>query len=270
MLAFELGPALERSGWTVKPLGSSECDITDADAVRERIAGSGATLIVNAAAYTQVDRAETEPERAFAVNAKGAANVARAAAARGATLLHISTDYVFDGSLRRPYRESDPLSPMGVYARSKVAGEQEVAAARGRHYIVRTGELYGARGRNFFQVVLERARLGAPLRIVDDQVVAPTWTRELALQLSLIVARAAPGVYHATAAGQVSWFEAASEALRIAGVAASIEPVSTKAYGSPTPRPLYSVLAHEALERQDLYRMRPWRAALAEWLAEGP
>jgi dTDP-4-dehydrorhamnose reductase len=266
MLAHELQPALERGGWTVRPSCSRDCDITDANAVDVLVGGSSAQLVVNCAAYTNVDRAETEPARAFAVNAAGAGNVARAAAKVGATLLHISTDYVFDGTQRRPYREDDPLSPLGVYAKSKLAGEQQVADAHGRHYIVRTGELYGAHGRNFFDVILERARKGAPLRVVDDQIVAPTWTRELALQLALLLDQAAPGLYHATAAGEVSWFHAAREALRITRVEAQVERVSTASYGSPTPRPHYSVLAHDALEQLGLYRMRPWQVALAEWL----
>jgi dTDP-4-dehydrorhamnose reductase len=266
MLAHELKPALERTGWTVRGLSSADGDITDAVAVDALIGRSGAHLVVNCAAFTHVDRAETEPAQAFAVNAEGAGNVARAAARKGATLIHFSTDYVFDGAQRRPYREDDPASPLGVYARSKLAGEQQVAAAGGRHYIVRTGELYGAHGRNFFDIILARAREGLPLRVVDDQVVAPTWTRELALQLTLLVEKGVPGIYHATADGEVSWFDAAQEALRLAGVAARLDPVSTVSYGSPTPRPPYSILAHDALKQQAIYRMRPWQLALAEWI----
>jgi dTDP-4-dehydrorhamnose reductase len=181
-------------------------------------------------------------------------------------LLHLSTDYVFDGRARCPYTEQDGAAPLGAYARSKLAGEQAVAAASGEAYVVRSGELYGHSGRNFFTTVLTRARRGEPLRVVDDQIVSPTWTRELAAQLVLLVERAPPGLYHATADGQTSWYHAACEALQLARLQVPIEAVSTEAYRSPTPRPRYSVLAHDTLTALGLYCMRPWQQALADWL----
>ena len=266
MLAQEIAPAFAGAGWSVRELPRAECDITDEASVDRAVAG--AELVINCAAYTQVDRAESEPERAFAVNARGAGNVARAVARTGATLVHVSTDYVFDGKLRRPFREDDPTRALGVYGRSKLAGEQEVLAAGGRAFIVRTGELYGSAGPNFFRAILTRARAGGALRVVDDQIVTPTWTRELAAQLVAVV-DAGPGIFHATADGETSWYDAARAALDLAGLSVPIAPVSTEAYGSPTPRPLYSVLAHHALSTLGLYRMRPWRSALAEWIAHG-
>jgi dTDP-4-dehydrorhamnose reductase len=269
MLAADLAPALAARGFAVAPVTRAACDITDPAAVRDTLGRLRPGLVVNCAAYTQVDRAESDTAAAFAVNADGAGHVARAAAAVGCALIHVSTDYVFDGGLRRPYQEDDAPAPLGVYARSKWEGERQVMAAGGRATVVRTGELYGDGGRNFFSTIIGRARAGAPLRVVDDQVVSPTWTRELGAQIALIAAAAPPGLYHATASGEVSWFDAAREALAAVGLAAQVEPVSTAAFGSPTPRPPYSVLGHAALERLGLYRMGPWREALRTWLRAG-
>jgi dTDP-4-dehydrorhamnose reductase len=267
VLAREVAPALDRAGWAVQCLPRAACDITDAAATAAAVAAASPDLIVNSAAYTDVDRAEQDRERAFAVNARGAGNVARAARAKGARLLHISTDYVFDGSKRARYVETDPPSPLGIYARSKRAGEEEVVATCEDAWIVRTGALYGAGGRNFFHAILARARAGQPLSVVDDQIVTPTWARELARQLvRLASADAPPGIYHATAAGETSWFEAARVALRAAHLEVAIEAISTERWGSPTPRPRYSVLASARLEQLGLYEMRPWHHALMEWI----
>jgi dTDP-4-dehydrorhamnose reductase len=267
VLARELGPVLGREGFTVHLVAKDACDITAPASLRALFDRLEPALVVNCAAYTLVDKAETESERAFAINGAGAGNVARVAAAGNVPLIHISSDYVFDGTKRTPYRESDATGPQGLYARSKLAGEQEVLAAGGRGYVVRTGELYGTGGRNFFHVILGRARKGQPLKVINDQIVSPTWTRELSEQLAVIAAQAPPGVYHATADGEVSWFDAARAACEILGIEASITPCTTEEFGAPSPRPRYSVLGHDALARLGLYRMRPWRVALAEWLA---
>ena len=266
MLAHELGPALERRGWTVLVLRRAACDITDEAAVRERVAAWGRGLVVNCAAYTKVDRAEQEPEQAFAANARGAGHVARAAASSGARLVHVSTNAVFDGALRRPYLETDPETPLGVYGCSKHAGELEVAASGAEAYVVRTGHLYGDGGHNFFDKLSARAREGGALRVVDDPIVAPTWTRDLAEQLALLVESQPPGLYHAMATGEASWYRIAREALQALRLDAPVQPVSTEEYGSPTPRARYSILANQALERAGICRMRPWEVALAEWL----
>ena len=271
LLARELVPALERRGWRTTPVSHGDCDITHEDAVLRALEHTLPTTVFNCAAYTQVDRAEVEQDRAHAVNAVGARNVARAAARAGVAVVHVSTDYVFDGRASRPYREDDATAPLGVYARSKLAGEQAVLREHKDAHVVRTGELYGTGGRNFFNVVLGRARRGDSLRVVDDQTVGPTWTRELALQIVHLVESGAPaGIYHATAAGEATWYEAACFAVSQLGMDASlVRPVSTAEYASPSPRPPYSVLGHEALERLGLYVMRHWRTALGEWLSEG-
>jgi dTDP-4-dehydrorhamnose reductase len=268
VLARELGPALESAGFQASLLGKAACDVTDLEAVRRALANGPWAAVVNCAAYTQVDRAEDEPERAFAVNAGGAGHAARAAAELGVPFLHVSTDYAFDGRKRTPYDEEDPPSPLGVYARSKVAGEEAVREAGGRWTIVRAGELYGHGGRNFFHAILARARSGQPLKVVSDQVVTPTWSRDLARQLVTILQRAPAGLYHCTAQGETSWHQAAVAALELAGLKATVEPVTTAEYGSRTPRPLYSVLGHRKLEALGLYRMRPWREALGEWIGQ--
>ena len=264
VLAREVVPAFEHAGWSVRGVPRAACDITDAAAVEAAIAG--AELVINCAAYTQVDRAEQEIDRAFAVNAHGAGHVARAAHAIGARMLHVSTDYVFDGAKREPYVETDAPAPLGVYARSKRAGEEEVLAACAGAWIVRTGSLYGAGGRNFFHAILSRARAGEPLRVIADQIVQPTWARELARQLVRVVGAPA-GIYHATARGETTWYDAARVALHAARLDVPIEPITTEQWGSPTPRPRYSVLAPARLEQLGLYDMRPWQDALVEWIA---
>jgi dTDP-4-dehydrorhamnose reductase len=268
VLARELAPVLTGRGYTVELVAKDACDITAPDSVRALFDARKPSLVVNCAAYTLVDKAESEPERAFAINGVGAGNVARAAGQ--VPLIHISSDYVFDGKQRTPYRESDAPAPEGLYAKSKLAGEQEVLAAGGRAYVVRTGELYGTGGRNFFHAIIGRARKGQPLKVINDQIVAPTWNRELSEQLAVIAEQAPPGLYHATADGAVSWYDAARTACELLGLDVPITPCSTEEFAAPAPRPRYSVLAHDALLKLGLYRMRPWKTALADWLATAP
>ncbi len=266
MLARALKPALEAKQFSVELLPRQTCDIANEASVRAMLERALPALIANCAAYTQVDKAEQNVDLAFAINATGAGNVARVAKGLDVPLCHISSDYVFDGNQRTPYAEDAPTGPRGVYARSKRAGEEEVLGVGGKVYLVRTGELYGEGGPNFFDAILNRARTGKPLKVVSDQVVAPTWTRELAQQLAVVLSEAPPGLYHATCSGQTSWYEAARTALKLCQLEVPVEPVTTEQYGSPTPRSLYTVLSHGALERLGLYQMRPWDVALAEWL----
>lgn len=261
LLARELLPALHQ--WEVIPLRHSDCDITRP----EHLARLPDGLVFNLAAYTAVDRAEAEPEAAFAVNATGAGHVARFCAARGLPLLHVSTDFVFDGAAGRPYTEEDEPRPLGIYGRSKRAGEEEVLASGARSWIVRTGGLYGHGGPSFFRAVLRRAAAGGSLRVVRDHVASPTWTRDLARQLVIVASQAPPGLYHATAHGHANWYEAALRALRLAGLDVPVEPVTAAEYGAPAPRPPFAVLDNAALRRLGLDVLRPWDEALAEWLA---
>lgn len=261
LLARELVPAL--SDWDVLPLRRADCDLTRPGDL-ERLPDG---VVFNLAAYTAVDRAEAEPEAAFAVNATGAGNVARFCAARGLPLLHVSTDFVFDGAAGRPYTEVDEPRPLGVYGRSKRAGEEEVLASGARAWVVRTGGLYGHGGPSFFRAVLRRAAAGGALRVVRDHVASPTWTRDLARQLVTVASQAPPGLYHATAHGHASWHEAALRALRSAGLEVPVEPITAAEYGAPAPRPPFAVLDNAALRRLGLDVLRPWDEALVEWLA---
>lgn len=270
LLAREVKVAFAEGGWPVTGATIADCDITDAQSVARVLKAHQPALVLNCAAYTQVDKAEQDEAEAFRINAEGAGIVARAAKSAGVPLMHISTDYVFDGRKQTPYEEADAAAPLGAYARSKWAGEEAVRAAGGAWTIVRTGELYGDGGPNFFAAIFKRALAGQPLKVVDDQTVSPTWTRELARQLQHMALKAPAGLYHATCSGSVTWFEAARFALAQTRLEVPLEPTTTEAYGSPTPRPKNSVLAHRALEAAGLYVMRPWDVALKEWLQSTP
>lgn len=268
LLAREVAPAFTAQGWQVALVGRADCDITDAAAVQRQLEQVKPTLVLNCAAYTKVDQAERDQAEAFRVNATGPGVIGQATRAAGIPWIHISTDYVFDGKKRTPYSEDDAMAPLGVYARSKAEGESAVRSAAGAWTIVRTGELYGAGGPNFFAAIFKRALAGQPLKVVDDQTVSPTWTREIARQLAAMALRAPPGLYHATCAGQTTWFHAARVALDHAKVEVPLAPVTTAEFASPTPRPPYTVLAPAALKKLGLYVMRPWDVALKEWLNE--
>lgn len=256
-------------------------DVCDAGAVAAAVADCRPDVVVNCAADNRVDALEAEPDAAFATNAEGAEHVAAAAAGAGALVVHTSTDYVFGAGRTpvRPWVESDEPAPHGVYARSKAAGEQRVIATAPRAVIVRLSGLYAAggaraKGGSFVDRVLARARAGERLRVVADQTASPTWARDAAAAIALALPRwcavGAPlGVYHVANAGACSWWELARAALALAGVAAEVEPVDTAAFGAPAPRPAYSALASERLAALGVPPLRPWRAALAAYLAGG-
>jgi dTDP-4-dehydrorhamnose reductase len=257
-------------------LTHADVDLRDAAAVGARIAAERPDLVVNAAADNRVDAAETDPAAARAVNADAVGDLARATAGAGAWLVHVSTDYVFDGRARRPYTEDDPPAPLGAYARSKLDGERLAAAHAPRHAIVRVAGLYAARGSrgkggSFIDRVLEQARRGDPLRIVDDQVTAPTWARDVAVALARLfprwIAGSAPaGIYHVTNGGECSWYEFARAVVDAAGIAASLTPVSSATFGARAPRPAYSVLANARLAAIGEPPLRHWRDALHAYL----
>lgn len=240
-----------------------EVDVTDADAVERCVAAARPRRIFHLAAWTDVDGAEANSEAAFAVNADGTRNVARAAAELGAELVVVSTDYVFDGTSDRPYVEDDAVSPVGVYGRSKAAGEsaalQEYSAGT---RIVRTAWLYGAGGHNFVDTMRAIGGTREEVTVVADQVGSPTWTCDLAPALVAISSLPA-GIYHAAGAGSVSWAGFAEAVFAEAGMACRVVPVTTAEFGRPAPRPPRSVLAST---RPGAPRLRPWREALADYL----
>jgi len=240
-----------------------DIDITDLDSVAQAIYDVGPELVVNCAAYTAVDAAESDETTAQAVNGTGAANVAQAAAQT--RLIHVSTDYVFDGTATAPYQEDAAPSPRSAYGRTKLFGEQAVL----RHpeaYVVRTAWLYGAAGNNFVKTMLGLERTRDTLSVVDDQVGQPTWSRDLAAQLILLgSSSAAPGIYHGTNAGQTSWYGFTRRIFELAGADPDrVLPTTTDQFPRPAPRPAYSVLGHDRWAQQGLPEMRPWEEALID------
>ncbi|HEV7957459.1 MAG TPA: dTDP-4-dehydrorhamnose reductase [Marisediminicola sp.] len=248
----------------------AELDITDPAAVRKAVAGHD--IVINAAAYTRVDDAESDEDSAYAVNATGAGNLARATAAAGAILVQISTDYVFDGTGTSPYSEDTPRNPVSAYGRTKAEGERLIEEHGGnRSYIVRTAWLYGRHGANFPRTMLRLAGQRDELSVVDDQLGQPTWTLDLAKQIVALLDSGAPfGIYHATNSGQASWHEFAQAVFRNAGLdPARVQATDSSAFARPAPRPAYSVLGHGAWRDIGLEPLRDWNEALAEAMRQG-
>jgi dTDP-4-dehydrorhamnose reductase len=243
-------------------LSRAVLDITDAEAVRAVLAAESPALVINAAAYNEVDRAETDPAAALRANAEGPRLLAEATARAGMALVHISTDYVFDGRTSRPYVESDTPNPLSAYGRSKRAGEVAVIAANPRHFVVRTAWLYSAEGHNFPNSMRRLAKQG-PLRVVNDQRGSPTYAPHLAEALAGLVGSADFGLHHMAGAGEASWFELTCALFRGLRLDVPIEPVTTEAFPRPAPRPGYSALESERLQARRLPR---WEEGLAEYV----
>ena len=248
--------------------GVRALDVTDPDLVREALLQYKPDWVVNAAAYTAVDRAEEEPELAFAVNAGGPANLARAAVEAGARMLHVSTDFVFDGLKPEPYVETDPVGPIDVYARSKEEGERRVREILDDHVILRVAWLYGPDGGNFVATMLRLAREREELRVVDDQVGTPTYTRDAALAVRCVVEADLRGTIHATNNGETTWYGLARRAIEAAGLQVRLVPITTEEYPTPARRPLNSRLENRVLSQTIGDPMRDWREALADYVAE--
>ncbi|TFD09632.1 MULTISPECIES: dTDP-4-dehydrorhamnose reductase [unclassified Cryobacterium] len=268
MLGRDLQTAL--AGREVTALGRSDLDVTNLDAVKAAVAGHD--VIINCAAYTKVDDAETHEDEAYAVNAVGPYNLAVAASARHAKLVQISTDYVFDGSATTPYAENTPHSPISAYGRTKAAGEDFVQVENGsRSYIVRTAWLYGENGPNFAKTMLKAAGTRDTLNVVTDQIGQPTWTMDLASQIVLLLDSAAPaGIYHGTNSGVASKFDQARDVFALAGLDPErVLPTDSSAFVLPAPRPAYSVLGHDAWTKAGIEPMRDWRQALEAAVAAG-
>lgn len=269
-LAADLVSELEDDD--VVALGREELDITHGHHIQAAFDGWEPGVVINTAAFHRVDLCEEEPERSFLVNAAAPQRLARACERRGALLVHISTDYVFDGEKREPYTELDIVRPLSVYGVSKVAGELAIRSTTDRHIIVRTSGLYGHRGAmtahgNFVETMLRLAREGKPISVVSDQILAPSYTRDVANVIAELVHRDVRGTYHVTNGGECSWYEFALEVFRLAGVQATVTPTTQDARPLPARRPAYSVLAHEGLNRLGIPELRHWREALAEYFS---
>lgn len=246
-----------------------DIDIGDVNDIVDLAVAYQPEVIINAAAYTDVDGCEKQKDLCWEVNAVGAGNVARAAGiCGGATMIQISTDYVFDGTKGSPYTEKDTPSPQSVYGKCKLAGEQAVHKELPiRHLTVRTAWLFGAHGRNFVKTMLKLGRERDQLKVVNDQTGSPTFAGHLAEALVSLSETQLdhPGIYHLTAAGECTWYEFASEIFRLAGIEVDLQPTTTAEYGAPAPRPAYSVLANT---RAPQIVLPDWREGLRDCLRE--
>jgi dTDP-4-dehydrorhamnose reductase len=244
-------------------------DVADEAAVRAAVRDAKPSVIVNCAGYTAVDQAESEPDAAWAVNAVAPRILAEESAALGAVMVHVSSDFVFDGTKREPYVETDAVNPQSAYAKSKEAGERFVRENARDHVIVRTQWLYGEDGKHFPGTILRLRREGKPLRVVDDQVGAPTYARDVAGTIGRILDAGLRGTIHVANKGEASWFEFAKAVLDLAGEPAPVEPIKAAEFKAPAKRPAYSVLRNGVLERTIGDTMRPWRDALAAFVHSG-
>lgn len=276
-MGWELVRVLAAAGEVLTP-GRGVLDLSDADSVRRAFRAAAPALVVNAGAYTAVDRAEAEPELARAVNAVAPGILAEEAARAGVPIVHFSTDYVFDGSKGTPYTEDDPPSALGVYGRTKHEGEESVEAAGGAHLVLRTSWVYGTRGHNFLRTMLRMARERDELRVVADQIGAPTWSRMLAEATAAILApfrsgqgwvlpEELSGVYHLAASGETSWHGFAEAILagdpqRAEQRARRVVPITSDEYPTPARRPRYSVLAGSHTQRVFAVTLPDWREQL--------
>ena len=270
----QLGSAI-REGWTdcriVMP-SHADVDIEDGAAVAAAITASQPEVVVNCAAFHNVDRCESEPERAMAINADAVERMARICAGRDALFVTISTDYVFDGHTDRPYVESDEPHPLSAYGASKLEGERRVAALGSRALVVRTCGIYGTRasttkGYTFIDRILAQARVGDEIRVASDTVASPTYAGDLAAMLRELVDQERTGLYHAAASGPVSWYAFACEAMRQAGLTAPIEPIASSAWKTVAVRPLYSALSSAEIESFGVM-VPSWEEGIAHYLRD--
>lgn len=269
-LGRDLMQALPAAGHAAVGLDLPDIDITDEASVAAAMAEHAPDVVVNAAAYTAVDAAEGDEATALRINGHGPAVLAAAVAARpGSRLVQVSTDYVFDGTATEPYAEDAPIAPASAYGRTKAAGEHAVLTALpDSGYVVRTAWLYAVNGSNFVKTMLRLEQSHDTLSVVDDQRGQPTWSRDLAEQIRLLVEADAPaGIYHGTASGDTTWFDFTREIFTLAGHDPQrVEPTTTDEFPRPAPRPAYSVLGHDKWAEVGLAPMRGWDTALAEAL----
>ena len=244
-----------------------ELDITDVDQVMAFAREVRPYAIINCAAYTAVEACENEEDLAFRINTVGARNLSIAASETGAKLVHISTDYVFDGNGTRPYRETDPTGPQGAYGRTKLAGENFVKEFGGKHFIIRTAWLYGD-GKNFVKTMLRLAESHDKVRVVRDQVGSPTSAAELAKAIAYLLPTENYGLFHGTCEGDCSWAQFAEEIFRMAGKSTAVEGITSEEYGAAVKRPAYSILENYMFKMTTDHMFADWHDALAVYLKE--
>ena len=263
MLGRDVTAACHARDHEVVALAHAALDITSPPALEEAVTRYEPDAVVNCAAFTDVDGAEDDEAGAMRINDEGAALLAAAAASIGAKVLYPSSDYVFDGSAREPYVESDLPSPLSAYGRSKLAGETSVAVANPRHFIARSAWLFGLAGKNFVETMLRLGREQSEVMVVTDQVGCPTYTRHLGDAIALLVEGEAFGIHHLAAGGQCSWYEFAQEIFDQAGVECRVMSATTEMLARKAPRPAYSALGSE---RPDAITLPYWRKGLAGYL----
>ena len=271
-LGSDVVRAFENNGDDVCPMTHAEIEIENIDSVSRGLRDIHPQAVVNTAAMHHVENCELEPEKAYAVNAVGARNLAMVSRELGAVLMHVSTDYVYDGRKGSPYEEKDPPQPLNSYGNSKLAGEYFVRSVVEKHFVLRTSALYGTSacrakgGRNFIQLMLKLGKERDEVRVVNDEVVSPTSTAELARQLVTLSRNDCYGLYHATAEGSCSWFEFAQAIFSLTNTKVNLKVASADDFPAKVPRPKYSVLENKALKSQGLNNFEPWQNGLRAYL----
>lgn len=271
-LGTDVVRAFENNGDEVLSLTHKDLEISDLDSVSSKLHELRPDIIVNTSAMHQVEHCEADPKRAFAVNAIGARNIARVAKDVDCVLVHVSTDYVFDGEKGTPYHEEDPPRPLSVYGNTKLAGEYFVRGAADRHFVLRTAAIYGKNpcrakgGLNFVQLMLKLANERGEVSVVNGECVTPTSTMELAQQIVVLSRSECYGLYHATAEGACTWFDFAREIFATAGVKVRLSVADPSAFPAKVPRPKYSVLENRKLKLLGLNIFRPWQDGLRDYL----
>lgn len=271
-LGAELVRAFAGNGDEVRALNHADIEIANIDSVRSTLTELRPEVIINTAAMHHVERCEQDPQMAFGVNALGPMNLARVAREIGSLLMHISTDYVFDGQKGNPYVEEDVPRPLNAYGITKLAGEHFVRCGTERHFVIRTSGLYGKYpcrakgGLNFVELMLKLARERDEVRVVDSEVVSPTSVEQLARQVLVLSRSDCYGLYHATAEGHCSWYEFAREIFDLTGTKVSLKIATPNEFAAKVLRPSYSVLENRALKTQGVNRFEPWQKGLREYL----
>jgi len=258
----------------VTPLTHAEIEITDINSVKETFKKFNPVIVINTAAYVRVDDCEDEPDRAFRVNTLGSQNIATLAQEYNASLVYISTDYVFGGNgepYDKPYTESDTPAPLNTYGKSKLAGETSVQSLCPRHFIIRTSALFGikgarSKGGNFVETMLRLAEEREEIRVVNDQIFSPTYTKDLAKKIAQLIDTEYYGIFHITNRGSCSWYEFAEEILRLVGLKTPVLPITSDQYPQKAKRPRFSVLDNYRLRQLGMDDMRSWQEALKEYL----
>ncbi|MBD3390878.1 MAG: dTDP-4-dehydrorhamnose reductase [Chitinivibrionales bacterium] len=270
-LGRDMVAACAAGGHRAEGLDVPDIDITN-PACDSVVGDALPDIVVNCAGYTAVDACESNRDAAFRVNADGVANLARAAGGLGIPLVHIGTDYVFDGAASEPYVETDTPNPISVYGESKLAGERMLAAVLEQHYIFRISWLYGVHGKNFVKTMRRLARQkqddGTSLRVVNDQTGTPTFSMDVCRQILAVIPTGRFGLYHCSNEGSCTWYEFASHILRASGIDAAVEPCATRDYPLPALRPAYSVMENRRLKDEGMHIMSDWRDAFAAFLAQ--